>query len=198
MTLTGDDRVVVIGQGYVGLPIALRAVEVGYHVVGFDVDKDRVDRLRRAETFIDDVSDADLAGALHTGRYTPTDDVAELAGFRTGVVCVPTPLRDGSPDLHYVEDAARLLAPHLTRGTCVVVEGMITVSPSCRPWVISVIVSFARPVLTTRCSVLPPSVWTSTTWLRPLRRIARFGTYSVLSFCAVTTFTFAVRPTGTD
>jgi UDP-N-acetyl-D-mannosaminuronic acid dehydrogenase/UDP-N-acetyl-D-glucosamine dehydrogenase len=122
MTLTGDDRVVVIGQGYVGLPIALRAVEVGYHVVGFDVDKDRVDRLRRAETFIDDVSDADLAGALHTGRYTPTDDSAELAGFRTAVVCVPTPLRDGSPDLHYVEDAARLLAPHLTRGTCVVLE----------------------------------------------------------------------------
>jgi hypothetical protein len=40
MTLTGDDQVVVIGQGYVGLPIALRAVEVGYHVVGFDVDKD--------------------------------------------------------------------------------------------------------------------------------------------------------------
>ena len=122
MTLTGDDRVVVIGQGYVGLPIALRAVGVGYHVVGFDVDKDRVDRLRRAETFIDDVSDADLAGALHTARYTPTDDIAELAGFRTAVVCVPTPLRDGSPDLHYVEDAARLLAPHLTRGTCVVLE----------------------------------------------------------------------------
>ena len=122
MTLTGDDRVVVIGQGYVGLPIALRAVEVGYHVVGFDVDKDRVDRLRRAETFIDDVCDADLAGALQTGRYTPTDDSAELAGFRTAVVCVPTPLRDGSPDLHYVEDAARLLAPHLTRGTCVVLE----------------------------------------------------------------------------
>ena len=51
-----DGRVVVVGQGYVGLPLALRAVEVGHHVVGFDVDKSRVDRLRRAESFIDDVS----------------------------------------------------------------------------------------------------------------------------------------------
>ena len=100
MTLDGDDRVVVIGQGYVGLPLALRAVEVGYHVVGFDVDKDRVDRLRRAETFIDDVTDADLADALRTGRLHP--DRRRGGARRTShvaVVCVPTPLRDGLPDL---------------------------------------------------------------------------------------------------
>ncbi len=122
MTGGHEGHVVVVGQGYVGLPLALRAVEVGYDVVGFDVDKNRIDRLRKADSFIDDVRDADLAAALATGRFTPSDDTSTLAGFRTAVVCVPTPLRDGSPDLHFIEDAARLLSGHLTRGACVVLE----------------------------------------------------------------------------
>ena len=115
-------RVVVVGQGYVGLPLAVRAVEVGHTVVGFELDKDRVDRLRRGQSFIDDISDDDLAAVLATGRYLPSDDPADLAGFATAVVCVPTPLRDGAPDLRFVEDAARVLAPHLRAGACVVLE----------------------------------------------------------------------------
>ena len=115
-------RVVVVGQGYVGLPLAVRAVEVGHTVVGFELDKDRVDRLRAGRSFIDDIGDDDLAAALATGRYRPTDDPAEIAGFDTAVVCVPTPLRDGAPDLTYVESAARLLAPHVRPGSTVVLE----------------------------------------------------------------------------
>ncbi|MGH3788294.1 MAG: nucleotide sugar dehydrogenase [Pseudonocardiaceae bacterium] len=115
-------RVVVVGQGYVGLPVAIRAVEVGLDVVGFDIDKTRVDGLRKAETFIDDVTDGDLATALGTGRYLPTDDPAALAGFDVAVVCVPTPLRDGAPDLSYVEDAAETIATHVSPGCCVILE----------------------------------------------------------------------------
>ena len=89
MTVARDGRVVVVGQGYVGLPLAVRAVEVGHAVVGFDLDKDRVDRLRRGESFIDDITDADLAAAVHSGRYTPSDEPADLAGFTVAVVCVP-------------------------------------------------------------------------------------------------------------
>ena len=122
MTVPNDSRVVVVGQGYVGLPLAVRAVEVGHTVVGFELDKDRVDRLRRGQSFIDDITDADLASARATGRYIPTDDPADLAGFTTAVVCVPTPLRDGAPDLSYVESAARLLAPYVSRGSTVVLE----------------------------------------------------------------------------
>jgi UDP-N-acetyl-D-glucosamine dehydrogenase len=122
MTVAHQSRVVVVGQGYVGLPLAVRAVEVGHTVVGFDLDKDRVDRLRRGASFIDDITDADLAAVLGTGRYTPSDDVADLAGFTMAVVCVPTPLRDGAPDLRYIEDAARMLAPHVRPGVTVVLE----------------------------------------------------------------------------
>jgi UDP-N-acetyl-D-glucosamine dehydrogenase len=114
--------VVVVGQGYVGLPLAVRAVQVGHDVIGFDLDKHRVDQLRRGESFIDDIGDAEIVECLRTGRFTPTDDAGALAGFRVAVVCVPTPLRDGAPDLSYIEESARLLAPHLTRGACVVLE----------------------------------------------------------------------------
>jgi UDP-N-acetyl-D-mannosaminuronic acid dehydrogenase/UDP-N-acetyl-D-glucosamine dehydrogenase len=62
-------RVVVVGQGYVGLPLAMRAVEVGFDVIGFDTDKARIDCLRKAETFIDDITNDDLAAAASTGRY---------------------------------------------------------------------------------------------------------------------------------
>lgn len=122
MTVAGTGRVAVLGQGYVGLPLAMRAVEVGHPVVGFDLDKDRVDRLRRGVSFIDDVTDADLAALLATGRFMPSGDPADLAGFTVAVVCVPTPLRNGAPDVSYIEDAARLLAPHVRRGACVVLE----------------------------------------------------------------------------
>jgi UDP-N-acetyl-D-mannosaminuronic acid dehydrogenase/UDP-N-acetyl-D-glucosamine dehydrogenase len=115
-------RVAVIGQGYVGLPLAIRAVEVGFDVVGFDIDKTRIDYLRKAKTFIDDVSDDDLAVAASTGLYLPTDDPAALAGFDVGVVCVPTPLRDGAPDLSYIEAAAGTIAPYITPGACVILE----------------------------------------------------------------------------
>jgi UDP-N-acetyl-D-glucosamine dehydrogenase len=115
-------RVVVVGQGYVGLPVAIRAVEVGFDVVGFDINKARIDRLRKVETFIDDITDSDLMIAVSTGRYLPTDDPAALAGFNVAIVCVPTPWRDGAPDLSYVEDAAATIAPHITPGCCVILE----------------------------------------------------------------------------
>lgn len=115
-------RVVVIGQGYVGLPLAIRAVEVGFDVVGFDTDKTRIDCLRMATTYVDDISDDDLEIAASTGRYLPTDDPAALAGFDIAVVCVPTPLRDGTPDLGCIEAAAATIAPLVTQGCCVILE----------------------------------------------------------------------------
>ena len=115
-------RVVVAGQGYVGLPLALRAVSVGYHVVGFDTDVHRVKRLLTGESYVDDVSDAELACALESGRYLPTNEARECRGFDVAIITVPTPLRDGNPDLSYVEDASRTLARYLHPGATVVLE----------------------------------------------------------------------------
>ncbi len=115
-------KLVVVGQGYVGLPLALRAAEVGYDVVGFDLDVDRIKRLADGSSFVEDIGDDRLGAALATGRYTPTDDPADLAGFDLAVIDVPTPLSDGAPNLRYVEEAAAALAIHLRTGATVILE----------------------------------------------------------------------------
>lgn len=114
-------RVVVMGQGYVGLPVALRSAEVGFPTLGFDIDSNRVASLRRGSSHVGDVSDAQLATAL-TGAYSVSDDPAHLAGFDLAVISVPTPLKQSQPDLGAIESAAALLAPHVRPGCCVVLE----------------------------------------------------------------------------
>ena len=64
-------KLVVVGQGYVGLPLALRAVEAGYRVVGFDLDVDRVKRLADGDSYVEDVPRRAAGDALATGRYRP-------------------------------------------------------------------------------------------------------------------------------
>jgi UDP-N-acetyl-D-glucosamine dehydrogenase len=128
--MTGEDRrvsgrppkVAVLGQGYVGLPLALRAVEAGYQVVGFDTDPSRVERLQRAASYVEDVAGEQLARALVSGRYLPTSDPADLAGFDVALVTVPTPLREARPDLSAIEAAGRSVGRHLRAGTLVVLE----------------------------------------------------------------------------
>ena len=115
-------KLVVLGQGYVGLPLAMRATEAGYDVVGFDVDKDRVERLCAGDSFIEDIASDRLAAALATARYHPSADVSACEGFDVAVITVPTPLREGLPDVSYIEEACELLGPYLTRDCCVVLE----------------------------------------------------------------------------
>ena len=113
--------VAVIGQGYVGLPVAMRAVQCGYRVVGFDLSHDRVRALAGGESYVGDVTDAELRAALGAG-YRPTYEPADLAGFDVAVISVPTPLTDGLPDLSAIESAGALLGPHVRPGSVVVLE----------------------------------------------------------------------------
>ncbi|OAA25343.1 UDP-N-acetyl-D-glucosamine dehydrogenase [Frankia sp. EI5c] len=112
----------MVGQGYVGLPLAMRAVDSGWQVVGVDVDARRVGRLAAGESYVEDISDDQLTAALAGGRYEVTADYAAARGFDVAVVTVPTPLRECAPDLSFVVDAARSLAPFLRRGVTVVLE----------------------------------------------------------------------------
>jgi UDP-N-acetyl-D-glucosamine dehydrogenase len=115
-------RVVVAGQGYVGLPLAVRAAEVGHRVVGYDVDAERVKRLLSGESYVEDVPSAALEAVVATGGYLPTAQPRACAGFDIAVITVPTPLRDGVPDLAYIEAASRTLARYLRPGATVVLE----------------------------------------------------------------------------
>lgn len=115
-------KLIVVGQGYVGLPLALRAVEAGYDVVGFEHSVDKVKRLADGDSYVEDVTDQQLTAALVSGRYLPSDDAAHLADFDVAVIDVPTPLEEGVPNLSYVEDAASTLAGHLKPGATVILE----------------------------------------------------------------------------
>ncbi|HEX5199664.1 MAG TPA: nucleotide sugar dehydrogenase [Actinoplanes sp.] len=115
-------RVVIVGQGYVGLPLAVRAAQAGHDVVGLDVDEERVKRLAAGESYVDDVADAELREILDAGTFHPAHDPRACAGFDMAVISVPTPLREGMPDLSYIEQAARTLARYLRPGATVALE----------------------------------------------------------------------------
>lgn len=119
--------IAVIGQGYVGLPLAESAIVAGHTVIGYDIDEDKIDSLRFGISPIQDVTHADVSAINATGRYQPTDRPDTLALCNTYIVTVPTPLLDSRPDLAYVLAAARTIGPHLRDGDLVVLES--TVAP---------------------------------------------------------------------
>ncbi|MCC3762747.1 nucleotide sugar dehydrogenase [Glycomyces sp. TRM65418] len=113
---------VVVGQGYVGLPLAQAATAKGLTVVGLDRSQRVVDALNAGSSHIDDIADAELDLMLRQG-YTASADAAVQARAKAIVICVPTPLSEsGGPDLAAVVGAARGAGQHLRRGTLVVLE----------------------------------------------------------------------------
>ncbi|WP_244303011.1 nucleotide sugar dehydrogenase [Leucobacter coleopterorum] len=122
MSNSSGAKLVVIGQGYVGLPLAVRAVEAGYNVVGIDFDQRRIDALNQGESYVEDISHDQLAAVIATSRYQATNDYALAANFDFAVITVPTPLKDSLPDLSYIESSGTSLAPYITRGATVILE----------------------------------------------------------------------------
>ncbi|MGY1682780.1 nucleotide sugar dehydrogenase [Geodermatophilus sp. SYSU D01176] len=111
--------VAVVGLGYVGLPLALAVARAGFGVIGIDAVPDKVVALRSGRSYISDLTDADLA-PLSTERFTT--DPAAAGDADVILIAVPTPLRDGSPDLSLVEQAGAAIGPVLRRGALVVLE----------------------------------------------------------------------------
>lgn len=113
---------VIVGQGYVGLPLAQAACAVGIKVFGFDISMDLTDNLNRGSSHIDDLSDDDLQRMLAQG-YEATTDPSTIAAADFVIICVPTPLSDeGGPDLRAVEASTRTIAENLSSNTVVILE----------------------------------------------------------------------------
>lgn len=114
--------VTIVGQGYVGLPLAQAASDAGWSVHGLDVTESLVDALNTGVSHIDDLSDSDISEMLSNG-YRATTDPGVVAESHVVVVCVPTPLGDGgSPDLGAVKSAVRSVGDNLKTGTTVILE----------------------------------------------------------------------------
>lgn len=118
--MTAD--VVVLGLGYVGLPLAQEAARAGLSVIGFDINDAVVNGLNEGRSHVDDLSDDDIAELLRHGFRATTDESA-IAEADAAVICVPTPLaEDGGPDLRPVISATRTIARQLHPGMLVVLE----------------------------------------------------------------------------
>jgi UDP-N-acetyl-D-glucosamine dehydrogenase len=120
---TRTARVAIIGQGYVGLPLALEYARAGFSTVGIDTDHDRIAALNLGQSPTPDVPDAELAQFTAGGRYEATADFAVLDRSDVVIICVPTPLRKSKdPDISYVVAAAEQVAAHFHPGQLVVLE----------------------------------------------------------------------------
>jgi UDP-N-acetyl-D-glucosamine dehydrogenase len=116
-------RVAIIGQGYVGLTIAVGAAGAGHSVVGFDVNVGLVGQLNAGQSHIEGITDADLAGFIAAGTYVASADASVLDGSDVIVIAVPTPLdSERNPDLSIVHAAAKLIANHVKSPVLVVNE----------------------------------------------------------------------------
>lgn len=121
-------KVAVIGQGYVGLPLAMAAANAGHTVVGFDTDERKIDGLASGQSHVEDVPAAEVSRHTLTGNYLATSRAGIIAGFDVAVITVPTPLdADGKPDLSFVRTAAQIVGEHLQEGATVVLESTVAV-----------------------------------------------------------------------
>jgi len=113
----------VIGQGYVGLPLALVFQEAGFRVVGLDVDPTKIAAISRGESYIKHIGPERVAAAVKSGRYTASTDFERLKECDAVLICVPTPLGPHrEPDNSYIHSTAKEIAKRLRKGQLVVLE----------------------------------------------------------------------------
>jgi UDP-N-acetyl-D-glucosamine dehydrogenase len=113
----------VVGLGYVGLPLAAAVARAGYNAIGFDIDQAKADRINAGRSYIDAVSDADLAAHVAGGRLRATTDFSVFAVCDVICMCVPTPLtKQREPDLSFVESTTRAIAKYLRRDQLIILE----------------------------------------------------------------------------
>jgi UDP-N-acetyl-D-glucosamine dehydrogenase len=116
-------RVGVVGLGYVGLPLAALFARVGFPVLGYDTDPDKVRALAAGRSYIRHLDGEEIAGLVSGGRFEPTADLGRLGEPDAILICVPTPLSpQREPDLRFVEETARQVTRSLRPGQLVVLE----------------------------------------------------------------------------
>jgi UDP-N-acetyl-D-glucosamine dehydrogenase len=116
-------KVGIIGCGYVGLPLGLRFAEIGHRVTGFDTDQKKVDHLNAGRSYIQHIPANKIEEYVKAGRFGATTDFSNIREMDAVLICVPTPLDERrEPDLRYVEQTARAIAPHLQRNQLIVLE----------------------------------------------------------------------------
>ncbi len=114
--------IAVVGLGYVGLPIVIRYTEIGFRVLGIDIDQAKVDRLNTSVSYIEHISDSAIGQAVTDG-FEASVDFSRVNDADAIILCVPTPLnRHREPDLDFVLETTESLLPHLRKGQVISLE----------------------------------------------------------------------------
>jgi UDP-N-acetyl-D-glucosamine dehydrogenase len=119
-------HVAVVGQGYIGLPLAVSAVRAGHDILAVESDLERLARLQSGDSYIPDVSSESLTSALTTGRFRPVLDIRPGCHADAYIVAVPTPAtEDRQPDLRLLDRALGAVGHAMDSGALVVVESTV-------------------------------------------------------------------------
>jgi UDP-N-acetyl-D-glucosamine dehydrogenase len=116
-------KIAIVGLGYVGLPLSLQFARSEANVLGLDIDQSKVDALNAGRSYIKHISGEAISAQLKGGRFGASTDFSRIREVEAVIICVPTPLnKNREPDISYITETGRAIAPHLQKGTVVVLE----------------------------------------------------------------------------
>ena len=116
-------KIAVIGLGYVGLPLSLQFARSDVQVLGLDIDPAKVAVLNKGRSYIQHIESTAITELVRTGKFSASSDFSRVSETEAVIICVPTPLKKNrEPDISFILDTGRAIAPHLTKGKLVVLE----------------------------------------------------------------------------
>jgi UDP-N-acetyl-D-glucosamine dehydrogenase len=116
-------KIAVVGLGYVGLPLSLQFAKSCVTVLGLDVDPGKVEQLNKGHSYIQHIDSAAIAELVNAGKFSASTDFSRTKEVEAVIICVPTPLsKNREPDISFILETGRAIAPHLMKGTLVVLE----------------------------------------------------------------------------
>jgi UDP-N-acetyl-D-glucosamine dehydrogenase len=116
-------KIAIVGLGYVGLPLSLQFGRSGVEVIGLDIDAAKVDSLSKSQSYIKHIESSAIAELVGKKMFSASTDFGRIKEVEAVIICVPTPLnKNREPDISYIVDTGRGIAPHLQKGTLVVLE----------------------------------------------------------------------------
>jgi UDP-N-acetyl-D-glucosamine dehydrogenase len=119
-------KISIIGQGYVGLPLAMAAAKSGYYVTGIDIDSKKISGINNKKSPVEDISDSEISMAINSGNYKASSDPYIHDSTQIICICVPTPLgKNHQPDLEILKSAAKSVGKKIKAGMLMIIESTI-------------------------------------------------------------------------
>src|SRR5882724_7529531 len=114
-------KIAIVGLGYVGLPLSLQFARSEVTVLGLDIDPTKVEAINQGRSYIKHIETAAIAQFTKSGNLSASTDFSRVKEVEAVIICVPTPLnKNREPDISYIVETGRSIAPHLQKGTLVV------------------------------------------------------------------------------